>query len=175
MNKNLTANMKEKNKEEIRALAGHPDAIPSICIDWFEKGYLVAFESQEPFPEDINKFIKEEAEKYVNETTTNSISNEHYKTIISDFKAGAKAMIAYKDKELEELKSKVNKLTMTGMTHNQTEAEKLWPKYEKQMLEPLQKQIDYLTARCEAAEKIIEISGIVDCEGYETWQELKSK
>lgn len=46
---------------------------------------------------------------------------------------------------------------------------------DKQEIEALKKEKKNWQKRCEAAEKIIEISGVVDCDGYEKWQLLKSQ
>jgi len=112
-------------------------------------------------PEDIKEWIEKAAKAYW-------ALNDERGTAVA-FKAGATAMIAYKDREIirlhrtiEILESNYNEL----FTDRTSKIDELMAN---------EKEIEHLTARCEAAEKVIEISGPSDCEVYELWQELKNQ
>jgi hypothetical protein len=53
-----------KNKEEIRMIAGHPDATPAIYIDWFEKGYYAGIlDYSEPELQRLYEWVMDENRK----------------------------------------------------------------------------------------------------------------
>lgn len=62
-----------------------------------------------------------------------------------------------KEKEIAELKAKINELTMDNMTHeyNQAEAEKFAPEYKRQIEEPLSQRISELEAENERLQSLL--------------------
>src|SRR6478609_4373499 len=67
------------------------------------------------------------------------------------------ALCEGKEKEIAELKAKINELTMDNMTHeyNQAEAEKFAPEYKRQIEEPLSQRISELEAENERLQSLL--------------------
>lgn len=70
-----------------------------------------------------------------------------------------KALLQLFEKEMEEKNERINELTMANMTHeyDEAEAERFRPEYERQLLDPLQQQIQQKEQRIKELESDLAI------------------
>lgn len=146
-----------KTDQQIKDIGGHPDAIPAIYLEWFLKGYR---KCESDLEDQFQSPKKEEG------------GQPKWKKHISEKLIAVRDALVVKD--IEEAYHQLYQIADPEFVSYTPWAEIVKaaqsPSEDREAVEE-----DYWKKRCEAAEKVIEISGIVDCEGYDQWQSLKEQ